>query len=38
VRFVGGEVPDAVAATQRMYEITLARMFEDALHALAEAV
>ncbi|TDC88948.1 DUF1116 domain-containing protein [Actinomadura sp. 7K507] len=23
VRFVGGEVPDAVAATQRMYEITL---------------
>ncbi|MGI5321786.1 DUF1116 domain-containing protein [Actinomadura nitritigenes] len=24
VRFVGGEVPDAVAATQRMYEITLA--------------
>ncbi|MEU6035074.1 DUF1116 domain-containing protein [Actinomadura sp. NPDC047616] len=24
VRFVGGEVPDAVAATRRMYEITLA--------------
>lgn len=24
VRFVGGEVPDALAATQRMYEITLA--------------
>ncbi|QKW35256.1 DUF1116 domain-containing protein [Actinomadura sp. NAK00032] len=24
VRFVGGEVPDAVAATQRMYEITMA--------------
>ncbi|TMR06663.1 DUF1116 domain-containing protein [Actinomadura soli] len=24
VRFVGGEVPDAIAATQRMYEITLA--------------
>ncbi|MQY02381.1 YlbE family protein [Actinomadura macrotermitis] len=24
VRFVGGEVPDAVAATHRMYEITLA--------------
>jgi hypothetical protein len=23
VRFIGGEVPDAVAATQRMYEITL---------------
>jgi Protein of unknown function (DUF1116) len=24
VRFIGGEVPDALAATQRMYEITLA--------------